>query len=139
MTREEAIKHIKDIICENNTVKHSNIIVFEEEKEALRIAIKALEQEPTMRDRLEKEYLLESIREDLEKLQAENDELRKQIEPCDDTISREDAIKAFADMRDGYPQFHGDMISDYMVAKILKELPPVTPSRPKGLRCRNGE
>ena len=46
MTREEVIKHIKDIICENNTVKHSNIVVFEEEKEALRIAIKALEQEP---------------------------------------------------------------------------------------------
>lgn len=46
MTREEVIKHIKDIICENNTVKHSNIVVFEEEKEALRIAIKVLEQEP---------------------------------------------------------------------------------------------
>ena len=44
MTREEAIRHIKDIICENNTVKHSDIVVFEEEKEALKMAIEALEQ-----------------------------------------------------------------------------------------------
>lgn len=44
MTREEAIKHIKDIICENNTVKHSDMVVFEGEKEALRMAIQALSQ-----------------------------------------------------------------------------------------------
>lgn len=45
MTREEAIGHIKDVICENNTIK-PNMVVFEQEKEALCIAIKALEQEP---------------------------------------------------------------------------------------------
>ena len=45
MTREEAIVHIKDIICENNTIK-PNIVVFEQEKEALYMAIEALKQEP---------------------------------------------------------------------------------------------
>lgn len=45
MTNEEAIGHIKDVICENNTIK-PNIVVFEQEKEALYMAIKALEQEP---------------------------------------------------------------------------------------------
>lgn len=44
MTREEAIGHIKDVICENNTIK-PNIAVFELEKEALYMAIEALEQE----------------------------------------------------------------------------------------------
>ena len=47
MTREEAIGHIKDVICENNTIKPS-IVVFEQEKEALYMAIKALEQEPIL-------------------------------------------------------------------------------------------
>lgn len=39
MTNEQAISHIKDIICENNTVKHSDMVVFEEEKKALYKAI----------------------------------------------------------------------------------------------------
>lgn len=43
MTREEVICHIEDILCENNTIK-PNIVVFEQEKEALRIAIKVLKQ-----------------------------------------------------------------------------------------------
>ena len=38
MTRKEAIGHIKDVICENNTIK-PNIVVFEQEKEALYMAI----------------------------------------------------------------------------------------------------
>ena len=46
MTRKEAIDHIKDVICENNTIK-PNIVVFEQEKEALYMAIKALEQKPS--------------------------------------------------------------------------------------------
>ena len=45
MTREEAIGHIKDVIYENNT-RRPNIVVFEQEKEALHIAIEALKQEP---------------------------------------------------------------------------------------------
>ena len=46
MTRKEAIIHLKDILCENKTVKHSDMVIFEQEKEALRMAIKALEQKP---------------------------------------------------------------------------------------------
>lgn len=60
---------------------------------ALKIIDKYAEQEPTMRERVEKEYLFESICEDLKKLQAENDELRKQLEPCDDAISRQMALQ----------------------------------------------
>ena len=41
MTREEAIYHIKNVICENNTIK-PNIVVFEQEKEALYMAIKTM-------------------------------------------------------------------------------------------------
>ena len=43
MTREEAIRHIRDILAENNSIKPS-MVVFELEKEALYMAIKALEQ-----------------------------------------------------------------------------------------------
>ena len=42
MARKEAIEHIKDIICENNTIK-PNITVFEQEKEALYMAISDME------------------------------------------------------------------------------------------------
>lgn len=45
MTNEEAIRHIRDILAENNSIKPS-MVVFELEKEALYMAIKALEQEP---------------------------------------------------------------------------------------------
>lgn len=44
MTSEEAIQHIRDIICENNSIA-PNIVIFELEKEALDLAIKALEQQ----------------------------------------------------------------------------------------------
>ena len=47
MTNEEAIIHIRDILAENNSIKPS-MVVFESEKEALRVAIKALEQEDVL-------------------------------------------------------------------------------------------
>ena len=42
MTREEAIRHIRDVIAENNSIK-PNIVTFEQEKEALYMAIEALQ------------------------------------------------------------------------------------------------
>lgn len=56
MTREEAIRHIRDILAENNSIKPS-MVVFELEKEALYMAIKALEQQPTRPTGKWKEYL----------------------------------------------------------------------------------
>ena len=50
MTTQQAISHIKDIICENNTVRHSDMVVFEEEKKALYIARQALEQIQQIKD-----------------------------------------------------------------------------------------
>ena len=42
MTIEEAIEHIQDVICENNP---PNITIFKLEKEALYMAIEALEKQ----------------------------------------------------------------------------------------------
>ena len=44
MKREEAIRHIRDLIAENNSIA-PNMTVFEEEKEALYMAIEALSAE----------------------------------------------------------------------------------------------
>lgn len=42
MTREEAIRQIRDVIAENNSIK-PHIVTFEQEKEALYMAIEALQ------------------------------------------------------------------------------------------------
>lgn len=42
MTIEEAITHIMDVICENDTIKHSDLVVFDNEKQALRIAAETM-------------------------------------------------------------------------------------------------
>lgn len=55
MTYEEAIRTIKDIICENNTIK-PNMVVFEQEKEALHMAIDALEKQIPKKTLPETEY-----------------------------------------------------------------------------------
>lgn len=39
MSIDEAVMHIMDVICENNTIKHSDLVVFDNEKQALRIAV----------------------------------------------------------------------------------------------------
>ena len=70
MTREEA-----SFICSN--IDRASFEV--EMNEALDMAIKALEQEPTKRE-IEREYLFQSLCEDFKKLQAENDDLRKRLE-----------------------------------------------------------
>ena len=40
----------------------------------------------------------------------------------DDIISRSRAIEAFADMRDGYPVVHGNMLSDDRVDSSKREV-----------------
>ena len=161
--REEAIINIKRLwMMSDLTDEYGDMLDSEPFEKSVKMAIKALEQEPcdainredalkcfeefhqtetlavgyirsrirqlpsvtpkpTMRDRVEKEYLLESIREDLEKLQAENDKLRKQIEPCDDAISRAEAICLLDD-------------EDAPIELIYKMnvLPSVTSGRHKG-------
>ena len=44
-----------------------------------------------------------------------------------DLIERQAAIETFADMRDGYPKFIGEMYEDAVIAKFLKRLPSVNP------------
>ena len=73
MTREEAIRHIGDVInIENNSIKP--IVIFEQEKEALYMAIEALQN-----------------------LSKPNNELKGS-----DLISRQDALAEFQDGRDVY-------------------------------------
>ena len=96
MTREEAIRHIRDILAENNSIKPS-MVVFELEKEALYMAIKALEEEP-----------------------------------CEDCISREDAINKIEEWANGFEEgsyFSGKSVADAIRAcgGIIAELPPVRP------------
>ena len=59
MTTEEAIRHIRDILAENNSIKPS-MVVFELEKEALYMAIKALEKEPIL-DKIREQIELEKL------------------------------------------------------------------------------
>lgn len=93
MTREEAISHIKDVICENNTIK-PNMVVFEQEKEALCMAIEALK-----------------------------------AEPCEDAVSREDALLALTgEIPDGMT------VEEYIArtGKRLRELPSVPITQHEG-------
>ena len=86
MTREDAL----DIFEDNFTVLNTHGHYTEaEEAEAITMAIKALEQEPCgMKQRVEKEYLYESLCEDLKKAHAE---IKRLSEPCD-AVSREEVM-----------------------------------------------
>ena len=127
MTREEAIKHIKDIICENNTVKHSDMVVFENEKEALRMAIKALSQEPC-------EKCVYSTKDGY----CQYDDISETIPPleqCDDAISREAVDKYIARLLSGY-LYDGERERLEIFSAYLWELPSVTHKSGKCKNCK---
>ena len=114
MTREEAIGHIKDVICENNTIK-PNMVVFEQEKEALCMAIEALKAQPCKDDMLKIEGMCENAYEQGYQ-QARFD---YEVQPCD-AVSRADVILIVQDI---------DMKSDvYEALKLIKALPSVQPT-----------
>ena len=93
MTSEEAIQHIRDIICENNSIA-PNIVIFELEKEALDMAIKALEQQP-----------------------------------CEDCVSRADALKEIAKLNSTFVT-NPDVIKAIADSlRIVEKLPSVTSYR----------
>jgi len=106
MSREEAIKHIKDIICENNSIKPS-IVTFEQEKEALYMAISALEQKSC---------------EDLEREYEKSKALFNKIVKDEDAISREAVLEkaVYTETEEGWWGYRVDV--DY-----IKSLPSVTP------------
>ena len=84
MTREEAITILD---CERPYGSCGCGATDEEIEEALDMAIKALEQEPCdMKQRVEKEYLYESLCEDLKNANAE---IKRLSEHCEDAISRQ--------------------------------------------------
>lgn len=89
--RDEAIEYIKkyrELDAKMYTVPSRNFTIISKGLVNKYLgywdmAIKALEQEPCedMGRKIEKEYLFESLCEDLKKLQAENENLRKALDP----------------------------------------------------------
>lgn len=84
MTREEAVKKLKDILAEATETDNSVCYVTPDDADVLKVAIEALEPEP-----------------------------------CDDAISREDAIKQC-----------GFGMTSLLIANSLRRLPSIT-SQPK--------
>jgi predicted type IV restriction endonuclease len=113
MTREEAIARLK-VLTDYE---------YDEDLEALEIAIKALEQEPCKRE-IEREYLFQSLCEDFKKLQAENDDLRKRLEqePCEDAISRQYLLDNCVVDKVTMP---------YVPISKIQEAPPANQQEPK--------
>ena len=124
MSKAEAIGHIKDVICENNTIK-PNMVVFEQEKEALCMAIEALKAEPC-EDRMK--YVQETVNTMLNACttnsikdkvfrnaarfvqnaidgKAPDFEKIDEPEPCEDAVSREAVIDAL--------DKHCDIVCEY--------------------------
>lgn len=88
MTTEEAISHIRDILAENNSIKPS-MVVFELEKEALYMAIKALEQQPDVKAIYDIAFTdgVKAYKNVIELVEKEKQQ------PCEDCISRKDGAK----------------------------------------------
>ena len=156
MSREEAIKHIKDIICENNSIKPS-IVTFEQEKEALYMAISALEQKSC--EDLEREYekskaLFNKIVKDEDAISREAvlekavyteteegwwgyrvdvDYIKSLPSVTPKPTECEDAISRKAVLEQAWTLEYPDSSSEKVVSvKDIEKLPPVTQSRPKG-------
>ena len=139
MTREEA----KIFLLQLHTDKQLN----KSEHEALRIAVKTLEQEPCREaDDYENEISdlynhLDIVEYDKERLREEVTTLEEKLqglsaEPCEDAISRRGAIKKFTYNHKGerIPDYDCDnfpiQIDVKTVKEILRDLPPVT-QKPK--------
>lgn len=123
MTNEEAIR-----------ILHYDIeVCTEEQADACLVAIKALEQQPSLRDKLEKEYLVESLTEDLQKLYAENEELHKKLEqqPSEDCISREAVLEGLANIAKAKAKSDAQKSMMGRCMFFVEQLPSVTPERPK--------
>ena len=129
MTREEAIGHIKDIICENNTIK-PNIVVFEQEKEALYMAIQTLEQEPkTIQEiQAESEKYQKAFEDGYEQGYAQA-RFDYEQEPCEDAISRQAVLDCLT--ATGLKKY--DFILN--ARDKIKNLPSVKPQE-KTKRCK---
>ena len=165
MTREEAIRHIGDVInIENNSIKP--IVIFEQEKEALYIAIEALQNLSKPNNELKgsdlisrgdavalvikaihgtdneeiKEYLFDGLRKQMwslpsaESTGAMDEAIQEYIkdgymQPIgEDLISRQDAIEAFYEPKNGGTYAELDDGSEwYMTSKqiyaVLESLP----------------
>lgn len=124
MTNKEAISHIRDILAENNSIKPS-MVVFESEKEALRVAIEALEQQQSRCDScIHSEEQDGSNCYECVKGIADNFE----AQPCEDCISREAVIEK---LKQEEKILYTPTGMNYLI-RAIKALPSVTPTRPTG-------
>lgn len=121
MNREEAIKHLETY----STTNGSGQTTQAQHEEAKRMAIKALEQEPSdtvSRGAFEQVMWERDVA--IGQLKELGYELGQKIEPCDDLISREAALEKMADyVASGYADSTEDF-EEY--SRIICQLPPVT-------------
>lgn len=129
MTREEAIVHIKDVICENNAIK-PNMVIFEQEKEALYMAIKALEQESCNECKY-KTFTELYFHTDPEMVEQDAISRKKAIDVID-------ALYLDGDSSTSYRAFsEGDtLIGKYQAITALDDLPPIVPQL-RTERCKD--
>ena len=129
MTNEEKIKKLKDILEEVTETDDSVCYVTSDDTDALKAAIKALEQQPNQCDSCtHSEEQDGSNCYECVKGMADNFEAQQTDEDC---ISREDAINTAIEAVD---EWDGGCNTNRatMICKAIKNLPSVTPSRPKG-------
>ena len=89
--------------------------------------MEALEQKPCdMKQRVEKEYLYESLCEDLKKANAE---IKRLSEPCEDCISRQ-AVDELSKELVHTTRDKADFLCNFWEG--LQKLPPVTPKEKTG-------
>lgn len=96
MTREEAIERLKTMRWEHATNPCPDRTAFD-------MAISALSEQESLKERMEKLYLVESLKEDFENLTKENERLRNALsENKGDLISRQ----AIEEINSEIPKIH---------------------------------
>lgn len=105
MTREDAIKKLKDILEEATETDDSVCYVTSDDADALKVAIDSLE----IDERYELEY--------------------EQIEPCEDAISRQAVLDATVKINSIWNKITNSKGEN--LEEIILQLPPVNPQEPR--------
>lgn len=144
MTNEEAKKMLKakleclkretsgtDIDCNYRNCDECDLCYAQgnmgEQKEALDMAIKAVERVHTMSEKEFEAYLKD---EDLVVVKRKIFKKALEQQPCDDCISREETLKAFAEKCNGECaccKYNGSGYDTAENCKLIKSMPSVTP------------
>ena len=144
MTREEAIENLKGLLATNYVDSF-----YDEENEALEMAISALEQVTNVQELLEYGYLscvhhdmrAWKFMKDLEKIVGESERVKNELKvelnelkPCEDAVSREAVLNTLDNMDKALDE--NRTVKEYkaLLKECYKELPSVTVQQ---LDCEN--